>query len=686
MFASLLAAVSSAPVGAQSALQYKRPPETATVRFGGHDKVVNVKLGVPPGVRGEVLFTISDGTAIDALTGSCSGGNDYDNRDYYSYPTSQTEAGRRGRAHEESTGGIRFVEHSHDRFVVPGHSVSIPIRLCSPSVGKNFLIHWGIVGPLNQWKPETSYDPDAPNCREAQQVIPARPFRAPGRKTRTINGRTYTYWDPGDPGRAREVQRVSWTCKTRVTVLPQSGGQDSFGLDSVSAQDEQDDPAPCDADDGVARARAAFEWHLSHGSDAPLFWRVLSTLGADDLPAKPSGVGEETVTAKEVNDFSFGKGWLGWAVIVDALALCEAAPDPDPVTPDPDPPPPVADPVVSIVAGAGVSEGGDATFTVTASPAPAAPMSVDVSVGQSGDYGVATGSRTVSVGTSGSATLTVATVNDSADEADGSVTVTVGSGAGYTVSSTAGTATVAVSDDDDPPPPPVVDPVVSIVAGAGVSEGGDATFTVTASPAPAAPMSVDVSVGQSGDYGVATGSRTVSVGTSGSATLTVATVNDSADEADGSVTVTVGSGAGYTVSSTAGTATVAVSDDDDPPPPPPPPPVNATPSFSISDASAGEGGTLTFTVTLSPSSDGFAWVRYYARPAYGSGASATYADFARTYGGLTFAVGETSKTITVASVDDAKSEGDETFKVVLYDPIQAAIADREATGTITDND
>ncbi|WP_420611393.1 Calx-beta domain-containing protein [Candidatus Poriferisodalis sp.] len=366
----------------------------------------------------------------------------------------------------------------------------------------------------------------------------------------------------------------------------------------------------------------------------------------------------------------------GYTVSPTAGTATVAVQDDDDPAP---PPPPVADPEVSITAGGGVTEGGDATFTVTADPAPTAPLTVDVTVAQVGDFGVSPGSRTVTVPTGGSVTLTVATANDTADEADGSVTATVSAGSGYTVSPSAGTATVAVADDDDPPPPPAVDPVVSVTAGGGVTEGGDATFTVTADPAPSAALTVEVTIAQVGDYGVAAGSRQVTIPTSGTVTLTVATTGDSTDEADGTVTATVGSGSGYTVSPSAGTAAVAVADDDDPPP-------NATPSLSISDASASEGGTLTFTVTLSPASGRYVWVHYYARPAFGAELSATFADFAQAYGMLTFRPGETTKTITVAAVDDSSPEDDETFRVVLYSAAQAAVADGEGVGTITDND
>ena len=239
-------------------------------------------------------------------------------------------------------------------------------------------------------------------------------------------------------------------------------------------------------------------------------------------------------------------------------------------------------PEISIASDGDVTEGTDASFTVTASPKPAASLDVTVDVTQSGDY-VTTGSQTVTITTSGTATLTVPTTNDSVDEPDGSVTATIGSGTGYTVSSGNGAATVAVADNDIPE--------VSIAAGAGVTEGTDATFTVTADPTPHTALSVDVTVSQSGAFGAATGSRTVTIPTTGSVTFTVATTNDSSDEADGSVTATISTGTGYTVSSSASSATVAVSDDD----------VTALPEISIaSDGDVTEGTEASFTVTASP--------------------------------------------------------------------------------------
>ena len=451
----------------------------------------------------------------------------------------------------------------------------------------------------------------------------------------------------------------------------------------MAVADDDDPPPPpatCAPAAAIEKARAAYAWHTTNnGSAAGLFWRILNTLGADNLPAKPSDVTDETVTAQAVKDISDGKSWGGWDPIVTALECVEGGGSAQQDNPQEAPP---AAPEISITAGSGITEGGSASFTLTATPAPASALSVSVSVSQTGAFGVSAGAQPVSIPPTGSYTLTVATVNDSVDEPGGSVSVTVDSGTGYTVSATAGSATVAVADDDDPAPPlPLALPEVSIVSDGDITEGNSASFTLTATPAPAAALDVTVAVSQSGAFGVTPGSAPVSIPPTGSYTLTVATVNDSVDEADGSVTATVKTGTGYTVSATAGAATVAVADDDDPPPPP----VNATPSLSISDASGTEGDTISFTVTLSPSSSRYVGVRYYARPRYGHSSSALYSDFDRAaYGSLTFNPGDTEKTISVLLLDDTLSEGDETFTVFLYAPAQAVIKDGEGIGTIVD--
>ena len=61
-------------------------------------------------------------------------------------------------------------------------------------------------------------------------------------------------------------------------------------------------------------------------------------------------------------------------------------------------------------------------------------------------------------------------------------------------------------------------------------------------------------------------------------------------------------------------------------------------------------------------------------------------DYTAKTGTLTFAAGETSKTLAVALLDDAVDDGGETFTVSLSNPTGAVIADGEAVGTIENSD
>ena len=332
-------------------------------------------------------------------------------------------------------------------------------------------------------------------------------------------------------------------------------------------------------------------------------------------------------------------------------------------------------PVVSVTGGAGITEGGSAVFTVTARPAPAANLDVSVTVSQGGDYGAATGQRTVTVPTTGSVTFTVGTTDDDVDETDGSVTATVNAGSGYTVSSTQGAATVGVADNDAAPTP-----VVSVSAGSGVTEGGDAVFTVTASPAPASNLDVSVTVSQSGDYGATTGKRTVTVPTTGSVTLTVGTTDDSTDETDGSVTATVNGGSGYTVSSSQGAATVGVADNDDAAP-------EVEITVTVEAASAVEGDVLEFRVRLSEASTEEIRIRWNTAPAYHLlDDRAHMTDYQYTEGELVFAPGVTELTAEVWLEQDDEEEPDEYFAVEAYLPGTLYPPDAVGTMTIVDDD
>ncbi len=325
-------------------------------------------------------------------------------------------------------------------------------------------------------------------------------------------------------------------------------------------------------------------------------------------------------------------------------------------------------PVVTIAAGTDVTEGHSATFTVTSAPAPASPIAVDVTVSSVGDFGATTGARTVTIPTSGTATLSVATINDAIVEADGSVTASLADGAGYDLGATS-TATVAVADDDNPAPQ------VDITASSGGTEGTDAVFTITAAPQPAANLDVAVEITASGDFGVATGSRTATIlsGTS-QATLTIATADDGDDEPDGSVTATLVAGTGYTVGPQA-SQTAPITDDDDPPP--------VIPEINITAPAdrVTEGADATFTVTATPAAAVQVAVTVTAAGDYGA-----------TTGPRTVNIpaGGTA-TLTVATTGDSTDEADGSVTAALDAPGADAgyvVSDSqgEATVAVADDD
>ena len=233
--------------------------------------------------------------------------------------------------------------------------------------------------------------------------------------------------------------------------------------------------------------------------------------------------------------------WFGWQPVRKALECIEAKASP-PQTQQPQPTQqPAVFSEISVTAGPDVVEGDILTFTVTATPAPTAPLNVDVTVTATGSYAVAATTYSASIPTSGSWTMKLSTYADSIDEPDGTVTATIDPGSGYTISSTAGSATLTVQDDDDPPLPQV-----GISSGhMSIVEGDDVTLTITSTPAPTSPLTVPLSIVATGDFGVTSGSRTVTIPTSGSLTHTISTTDDDTPESDGSLSILLGTGAGY---------------------------------------------------------------------------------------------------------------------------------------------
>ena len=111
------------------------------------------------------------------------------------------------------------------------------------------------------------------------------------------------------------------------------------------------------------------------------------------------------------------------------------------------------------------------------------------------------------------------------------------------------------------------------------------------------------------------------------------------------------------------------------------------PTVSIADASVAEGNAGTasavFMLTVSsppPAAVSVGW-------ATATGTASAGSDFTAASGTVTFAAGQTQKTIGVTVLGDTLYEGNETFAVTLSNPSAGlSIYDGQATGTIVDDD
>jgi hypothetical protein len=207
-----------------------------------------------------------------------------------------------------------------------------------------------------------------------------------------------------------------------------------------------------------------------------------------------------------------------------------------------------------------------------------------------------------------------------------------------------------------------------------------AVFTVSLSSAVGRPVSVQymtlAGTATAGvDYRPTSGTLQFGPGQT-TRTITVAVVGDTTYEPDETFSVVLTGPVNATIVKARGVGTIR---NDEP-----------RPSLTINDISMNEGNTgtnpptyFTFTVSLSEASYQTVTVDYTT--ADGT-ATVKDDDYVPTSGTLTFAPGQTTRTITVAVVGDTTYEPDETFSVVLTGPVNATIVKARGVGTIRNDD
>ena len=282
-----------------------------------------------------------------------------------------------------------------------------------------------------------------------------------------------------------------------------------------------------------------------------------------------------------------------------------------------------------------------------------------------------------------SATLTLASTADISAAADLAVKVLAAAHSGGTDLTTGAVNVAPVSTLDAGP---------GVTAGSlsvAVAEGNSGFWTLDLGTNPGAACTAGVTISVASDDPAVTVSPATLTFTSTNwtapqiVTVTVAEDDDNVVDETATVSHTVTApcpASGYTTGLAISSVTVTVDDND-------------TALFSIDSPRVAEGGagdtpTMTFTVTLSPAASAQATVLYHTSRFGDTAAEGT--DFVGTRGGLTFAPGETSKTIPITVTGDATVEPDETFTVTLTDPAPSefviATGRQFGTGTIADDD
>ena len=328
------------------------------------------------------------------------------------------------------------------------------------------------------------------------------------------------------------------------------------------------------------------------------------------------------------------------------------------------------EPVVSVRDVGGLEDSvRNLTFEVTLDEASEIEVTVDYATADGtatagSDYTGTTGTLTLAAGEITN-TIDVPVVEDGSPEDDETFTVTLSNAVNATMGTSSATGTIL---DDDPLPASL-----SIADADGLENDGALEFPVTLDGTRGGTQSVTVGYATSDgtaisgeDYQSATGTLTFQPDTVRQ-TIQVTPVDDDIAETSETFVVTLSDPEGATLTDAGGTGTIT--DDDDP-------------AFSLVGGTGVEGDVVAFSVTLAGPSSRATTVSY----ATSDGTAVAVDDYEAASGTLTFAPGESSRTVSVSLVDDDKDEPTETFAMTLSSAANATIHTATANGTILDND
>jgi large repetitive protein len=337
---------------------------------------------------------------------------------------------------------------------------------------------------------------------------------------------------------------------------------------------------------------------------------------------------------------------------------------------------------ISDAMGAEPSAPAPFTFTVTLSTASGRTVTAGYAAANGtavagSDFTQATGTVSFAAGET-SKTIAITVSADTMDEPDETFTVTLSNPVNATIADASGEG--RITDDDAPATVSIED--VSVTEG----NTGTATATATVSLSAASGFPVTVTYATADDTALAASDYTAGSGMVNfaagetSKTVAVTIAGDILKEMDESFFINLSGAANATIADGQGRVTI-LSDDAGGPP------------IAVADASTAEGNagttTVTFTVTLgfvSPDTVTVAYATADDTAASGGAAASGGLDYLPASDVVTFAPGETSKSVTVTVNGDVLNEANETFTVNLSGAVNGTLGDPQAVGTITNDD
>jgi hypothetical protein len=267
-----------------------------------------------------------------------------------------------------------------------------------------------------------------------------------------------------------------------------------------------------------------------------------------------------------------------------------------------------------------------------------------------------------------------ATINsDTIEESDETVAITLSSPTGATLG--ANTHHTMTINADILPRVSFADPSTSSAA-----EATDQTVDVVLTIPPTAPVTIELAVSGTAtpggvDDALTDGQVVTFAANETTKSVPIGVVQDLLDEDDETVVLGLKNPSAKLILASANTTRTHTITDDDPLP---------SVSFALASSSTAESANAQLTVNLSAVSGRAVTVNYSVT---GGTANVADATVVGAPGTLTFAPGQTTKTIDVTVVDDTLDEADETVVVTLATPGNATIGGIAShTLTITDND